>query len=220
MSEAPDANAAFERQLISAFATPVMSYSWADSAPLNDALKSIILAAERQGAAGVTRSNVGGWHSGDDFLTWNHAAIRTVCARIGEMTKAMTRATTSVKEGARTYDYAFDGWANVSRHGNYHSAHNHPRCVWSGTYYVASGAPDPDGPLNGRLELLDPRAGANMMRLEGTMLEARYLVAPTPGAMVMFPAWLTHMVHPFYGAGERISIAFNVKMTERKGEAA
>jgi hypothetical protein len=36
------------------------------------------------------------------------------------------------------------------------------------------------------------------------------LVDPLPGLMVMFPGWLKHMVHPFFGSGERISISFNL----------
>jgi hypothetical protein len=49
-----------------------------------------------------------------------------------------------------------------------------------------------------------------MLRLERGIFEGRYLVEPMPGLMVMFPSWLKHMVHPFQGLGERISISFNV----------
>jgi hypothetical protein len=28
--------------------------------------------------------------------------------------------------------------------------------------------------------------------------------------MVVFPSWLRHMVHPFVGEGERITIAWNM----------
>jgi uncharacterized protein (TIGR02466 family) len=62
----------------------------------------------------------------------------------------------------------------------------------------------------GRLELIDPRAGAHMLQLERNAFEGRYLVEPMPGLMVMFPSWLKHMVHPFHGSGERISISFNI----------
>ena len=36
-------------------------------------------------------------------------------------------------------------------------------------------------------------------------------VPPRPGLMVLFPSWLYHWVNPFYGEGERISVAFNVR---------
>ena len=112
-----------------------------------------------------------------------------------------------------------DGWANVSRNGDYNSAHNHPNCLWSGIYYVAAGTPEPDTQFNGRLELLDPRAGANMMYLADTLLHARYLITPTPGLMILFPSWLNHLVHPFFGTGERISIAFNIMTSEAKAKS-
>ena len=41
------------------------------------------------------------------------------------------------------------------------------------------------------------------------------LVQPKPGMLVVFPAWLEHWVHPFYGRGERISIAVNIDITHR-----
>ena len=34
----------------------------------------------------------------------------------------------------------------------------------------------------------------------------------TPGCLLIFPAWLEHLVHPFYGKGERISISAKVTM--------
>jgi predicted 2-oxoglutarate/Fe(II)-dependent dioxygenase YbiX len=30
-----------------------------------------------------------------------------------------------------------------------------------------------------------------------------------PGQLILFPSWLIHEVLPFYGQGERITIAFN-----------
>jgi len=35
---------------------------------------------------------------------------------------------------------------------------------------------------------------------------------PQAGLMVVFPAWIEHWVHPFFGEGNRISIAANVTM--------
>ena len=39
-------------------------------------------------------------------------------------------------------------------------------------------------------------------------------IAPEPGMMLLFPAWMPHMVHPFYGLGERIAISFNVRVND------
>ena len=101
------------------------------------------------------------------------------------------------------------------RSGGYHTVHNHPGCLWAGVYYIADGDLDPEGgPSNGKLELIDPRAGVQMIHIDNTILHGRYQVDPLPGLMVVFPAWLNHMVHPFVGKGERISISFNVLLAE------
>jgi uncharacterized protein (TIGR02466 family) len=204
-----------DKHLMMAFATPVVSYPWPDSEALNRELAAVILAAERKDD-GITRSNVGGWHSTTDFFEWKEAPIKALGERVRQMTMAITRAIAVAKDGPRNFNYRIDGWANVSRHGNYNSAHNHPNCLWSGVYYVATGTPDPESQMNGRLELLDPRAGVNMMYIADTLLHARYLITPTPGLMILFPSWLSHLVHPFFGTGERISIAFNILTTEAK----
>jgi uncharacterized protein (TIGR02466 family) len=205
--------------LMMAFPTPLVSYPWPDSEQLNRDLAAVILDAERKDR-GINRSNVGGWHSTTDFFDWQEPAIKALRERVKEMTMAITRAIAIAKDGPRTFNYRIDGWANVSRHGHYNSVHNHPNCLWSGTYYVSTGSPDPETPVNGRLELVDPRAGVNMVHLADTLLQTRYVIDPTPGLMVLFPSWLNHFVHPFFGAGERISIAFNIITVEAKPTSA
>ena len=34
-------------------------------------------------------------------------------------------------------------------------------------------------------------------------------VRPRPGDLLIFPAYLKHIVHPFFGDGERIAVVFN-----------
>jgi hypothetical protein len=74
-----------------AFATPVVSYPWPGSEALNRDLAALILDAERRGG-GISRSNVGGWHSTTDFFEWPEPAVRTLRERVKEMTMAITRA--------------------------------------------------------------------------------------------------------------------------------
>jgi len=35
---------------------------------------------------------------------------------------------------------------------------------------------------------------------------------PRAGVLALFPSWLVHAVRPYTGAGERISIAFNLSV--------
>jgi uncharacterized protein (TIGR02466 family) len=197
----------------SAFATPIVSYPWPESDAINERLAQLILERESE-SEGIARSNIGGWHSGLDFFSWDADCVREIKDRVEQMTIALTRATMVMQQAKRTFKYRLDGWANVSRDGAYNNVHNHPNCLWSGVYYVSSGQADPGRPNNGKLELLDPRSGVNLIQVEGTIFSGRYLVEPIPGLMIMFPSWLNHLVHPFFGSGERISIAFNVLTSE------
>jgi hypothetical protein len=49
------------------FATPLLSHMWADSTELNPQLRESILEYERR-HPGLTRTNVGGWHSEPGML--------------------------------------------------------------------------------------------------------------------------------------------------------
>ena len=125
--------------------------------------------------------------------------------RITSIVSDVVRYSVNTKS-ARNFKVDLASWVNVSRRGNYNNVHDHPGAMRSGVYYVSVGKPDNDDPFNGRLQLFDPRNGVGM---EGMRAE-RQLINPQPGLLVMFPSWLRHMVHPFFGDEERISIAFNV----------
>ena len=197
-----------------AFGTPISSYLWPDSETLNADLKRVIL--EKEAASeGISRSNVGGWHSEPDLFLWNEGCTEILKDRVGSFAADLTRMVTA-SDTPRKINFHMDCWANVSRRGHYNNVHDHPGAMWSGVYYVSGGEPDNDIYTNGKLEFLDPRVGINMLNLEQGLFSGRYLVDPLPGLMVMFPSWLKHMVHPFSGEGERISISFNVYVQMQK----
>lgn len=103
-------------------------------------------------------------------------------------------------------------WVNINRQGSYNVVHNHPENHLSGVYYVDIGEPDPAHPMSGMFEFHDPRPAAAAMPLPGFDFGSKFLVRPTAGVMLVFPSWHLHMVHPFFGTGERISIAFNIQL--------
>jgi uncharacterized protein (TIGR02466 family) len=197
-----------EEHVALTFGTPICSYLWPESDALNSALRHIILQKEKSDPS-IARSNVGGWHSKPDLFLWQDDAVKMLKDRVTSCALDMTRLATA-SEHPRTVNLRADCWANISRRGHYNSVHDHPGSMWSGAYYVSSGDPDGDNPFNGKLELLDPRAGVNMLGLGQAAFAGRCLVDPLPGLMVIFPGWLKHMVHPFFGPGDRISASFNV----------
>ena len=99
--------------------------------------------------------------------------------------------------------------ANLLREGGYCNLHNHGTAHWSGVYYVTGNPSVPGRPFSGKLEFVDPRPAATMLLLEHFTIYGRQILDPQPGTMVAFPSWLQHHVHPYFGPGERISVAFN-----------
>ena len=145
------------------------------------------------------RSNVRGWHSDSDFFRRDAECARTLKRRAESVAIELTRLVVAPTGAPRTFRFTMDAWANVLRNGGYNSVHNHPNSLWSGVYYVDGGNPEPTPRENGKLELIDPRSGVNMLYIDKNVLDGRYLIEPIPGLMVVFPSWLKHMVHPYYG---------------------
>ncbi len=197
-----------------AFPTPIVMHDWPDSDDLNAALQNLILAEEERDK-GLVKSNVGGWHSALDFLHRDEEPLQRILARMRNLMMALIPETMAAPKTDSHLRMAIEAWANVLRAGEYNTIHNHPNATWSGVYYVTGNQHTISGralPFAGKLEFVDPRPGASISYQNNSKLYGRCMVEPQAGRMVMFPSWLQHFVHPCAGAGERISIAFNVLM--------
>jgi len=200
-------------ELSSAFGTPISLRTVPSAATLNPGLERAILARAQRGEANRI-SNVGGWQSLPDFLDWPEPEIKLFT---GEMDRAIQQIAALPAMLARQAEpprvrYSAYGWANINRPGDYNMFHLHPGNHWSVVYYVATGTLNPDTPMNGRIELRDPRPAATFTRMPGFNSGQPMLIRPQAGMMLVFPAWIEHGVHPFYGEGHRISIAINVAL--------
>lgn len=113
-------------------------------------------------------------------------------------------------------DWTLHGWANINRLGDYHDLHNHPHSYLSGTYYVAMPTEAPSaGRRNdlspGAISFYDPRPQANMNAIRGdAQVAPQYTLYPRPGTILMWPAFLHHLVHPNLTQQDRITISFNL----------
>ena len=197
--------------MISAFATPIVNYRWQDTDELNASLRRLILELQRS-APGVERSNVGGWHSGLDFLDRGEGCVADLRYRLEGFVSELNAAVFEQSSGRQPEDFLLQGWANVLPSGGYNGPHSHPNAFWSGVYYVTSNKTLDGHPFSGKLELVDPRPGASLSYAEQTRLYGRFLLSPVAGQMILFPSWLQHWVHPYHGDDARISIAFNVTL--------
>lgn len=204
-----------EKTVSLAFPTPIGHYrlSQSEAATMNDELRRIILERERSEES-QHAANAGGWHSQRDLLEWDDPVIGRLRTHLLEAVEHMARSAMIVIRRAEVRadeigPLTIKAWANISRRGNYHRIHNHPRACWSGVYYVAVGTSAPDHPLSGLLELMDPRPFTEMVSTPGEPFGQKLAIAPEAGTIVVFPSWIYHFVNPYHGEGERISIAFN-----------
>ena len=198
------------RDAFLAFTTPIAKLRLPEAAEINPGLRQAIL-DKAASDPGQTRSNIGGWHSRDDLLTWPQYQIAVLKAGLIDAVSHMTRFTSSAKRF--TGEQMMTAWANICGRGAYHKLHNHPTFHWSGVYYVTPGDAVPDNPHSGALEFQDPRGGVEMTMTPGKPFGRTLAIQPEAGLIVIFPSWLHHWVNPYDGESERISIAFNARIT-------
>ncbi|WP_374448897.1 TIGR02466 family protein [Stella sp.] len=205
---------ALDRDCSLFFGTPIVTLRPDGAAAVNAGLRRVILErAARE--PGVARSNAGGWQSRPDLLTWGGPEVETYRRWLEQAVRTVQRLPAR-RAGAEEFRLSFtaQAWANVSHAGHYNETHTHPGNHWAVVYYVSAPPADPARPMAGRLELRDPRPAAALAAAPGFAFGAALTLAAEAGLMVLFPAWLEHAVHPFFAAGERISIAANVAITD------
>lgn len=95
-------------------------------------------------------------------------------------------------------------WSVKLPAGGSHTDHVHARAWVSSAVYVET---PPAVKTNGREGWL--RFGAARIGASFT-LPAEYWIQPTAGTVVLFPSWLWHGTEPFTGAGERLTVAFDL----------
>jgi hypothetical protein len=77
---------------------------------------------------------------------------------------------------------------------------------------VDAGGFNPNRPLSGVLEFLDPRVGVEAVSTPGDPYGEPVRVRPESGLLVVFPSWLYHWVHPYADQSPRIAVSFNVTL--------
>lgn len=199
------------QRVVQAFPTPVFRHRWPDekTAPVNAALRAEIL-ARRERSPGTQVSNVGGWQSDPDFMTWGLLELELLREWINQAFGEVMHCELATKGFEARY--AITAWANINESGDYNSTHIHPNNHWSGVYYVDCGRPDPKVSPNGAIEIVDPRSAAGVYKLPTVRASGIWTLQPEPGTMLLFPSWLRHSVLPYVGEGPRISISFNLRV--------
>lgn len=192
------------------FATPILSCVVTDASVINAELRERIL-EEQVVSSGIRRSNVGSWHSNTDIFEKPWPSIDGLKAAITEAVGILVKQIGGPSR--RPIALSFEGWACVSRAGDYNRLHSHPGWMLSGVYYVSPGVLIDKQPDSGLLEFVDPRPAADWLRLAWLTGSSREVILPREGLLVIFPSWLSHYVNPYAHDEPRIAIAFNATVT-------
>lgn len=200
--------------LLGLYETPVLHGQVADAPALCAALKASIV-QRRAARAGLSRSNVGGWHSESDMLDWGGEPARRLA---DAAVRAAKRLSFFDGRAPDSYEWSVRMWANVSPAGALNMSHSHPGVLWAAVYYVDMGEPPAGGEPGGELFFEDPRFPVPFMRLPGFRLvgtdgqpqPVERRLKTEAGDLVVFPAWVRHGVGPHRGTGDRISVAMNI----------
>lgn len=195
-------------QIESLFATPLFSYHFKDVEQLNSQLRDLILERERN-TKSAQKSNIGGWQSDVDFLSWGGPAVATLGRYMTSVVEAATRKLPLVAPKLQI-GFEIVAWAAVSRKGNYNASHVHPMSTWSGVYYVDPGD-EPSSGLGGALEFEHP-VQSMVMNFFPSLLPSTLCVRPKPGLVVLFPSSLVHNVRIYDGERPRVCVPFNALM--------
>jgi uncharacterized protein (TIGR02466 family) len=205
-------------EILQAFGTPVIAFDMPRHARINANLSEIILERRRRDK-GLIRSNVGSWHSDEDFVKWGGANAQGLAQTFASLCSGLTEL--PAESGANRRQWVVRMWANVFDPGASNRVHFHPGAFWSGVYYVNDGRRAADEEVGGDLVIHSPYEAVSQMYApdvhiklpSGTRLTSTFSVAPRPGFGVIFPSWLMHEVDPYRGSAIRISIAFNFSLT-------
>lgn len=202
-----------EVEVLELFPAVVRTCNLGGDAEFQRRLRELIFATRERDRKGLSKSNVGGWHSSrlqgsvvadlelavmrhaDDYarhLAWDLAGFRLALTDDGI-------------------------WAVINGKGATNALHIHQRAHLSGVYYVS--APQGCGDLVFEAPR-PPQAQRGPRLARQTLKNAERLAAmPREDLLVLFPSWLPHRVGPNQSDAERIAVSFNLSLVELEGEA-
>jgi uncharacterized protein (TIGR02466 family) len=200
------------------FPTPVLCRQHRDLATLNASLAALIRGVrDSEPNAAPGSSTRGGYQTDTNFLYREDAPVRALQQILYQGVQAyLPRFFQDILvRPPKGVDARLWGWAVIMQSGDYNVPHVHPDAHLSGVYYVevpALSAAEPDESTpGGSLVFLDPRSVASMYHIKDRRHTESHV--PAAGSLIIFPSYHMHAVFPYRGAGERISVAFNARLT-------
>lgn len=202
------------------FGAPLLRLVWPDAVDLNRQLQTVIL-EESTRILSVKQSNIGGWQSPKNLQGWNIPCVKHFLTMVDEAILKLTSACVGESEMEELRGkWTVVAWANINRYSNYNGLHNHGGGFWSGVYYVSAGKPENESSQEGSITFQNPTLAPLAMGNLRPPLAVRDIfrrnrtLKPLDGLMLLFPSWLEHYVHPYFGKPPRISISWDVNFRQ------
>jgi hypothetical protein len=210
-------------QIAPGFAVPFVLCEHPDAAGLNERLRTLFLQREQAGERyanpqPLVQRNEALWESNFQLFDWPDrpvAELRDYCWQ--QLYRAIGELNGYTREELLRLHIGAESWFHITRKGGYFALHNHPMASWSGVYCVAAGDDRSGIEDSGLLSFVSPMA-ANTMYIDMAIARMGQPYAYGPrnfklkaGQLVLFPSWVLHEVRPYFGDGERITVAFNAR---------
>ena len=151
---------------------------------------------------GVQKTNVKGWHSRTNMF--NIPVFKPLVDELYQMQREIYN-----EEFLKGEPRLGNMWANINYKDSFNKSHVHANSFFSGAYYIKI----PEN--SGQLKFNDPRSGPKYLipnRKKTELPEHLWTevhVQPVENRVIMFPAWLEHLVDPNQSNDTRISVSFN-----------
>ena len=201
------------------FPTPLW---WVDLTDLdNDKMLEACYELERN-QQGRSRSNIGGYQSDD--LPYDHSSFTDLLGSICSVSQTIFE-----EAYVQFYDTSFKNvgisnyWVNINRKNDHNADHVHPGCFLSGVYYVSADSKLNQGSIVFRRE-------SSFFMYHGVYfdefktdecpphLEHAISLPPRTGGLILFPSYLSHRVESNQSDTDRVSISFNIGLTDGEND--
>ena len=192
------------------FGVPIYEVDLPEFATHRQALVDHFLAL-RGSSDSVTFSNQGGWHSRNDLHRSEQPCVRWLVQLLAQTGNQCINHASNVADNATVV--MANCWAMINEAGDWNAPHAHFPSDWSGVCYIDmnnKGTNVVKGDKDGDILFFDPLVLGPRYGRPPTITKT-----PVNGKVLVFPAYLVHMVAPHFDESPRISVAFNFNLVAK-----
>ena len=195
--------------ILSLFPSIIHTSKIVDFLPIKKELIHYIHKEKEKDPYGTSISNIGGWQSKDHYAKFKNPLLDSIVILTNGIIKDMTVFKSNIR-----LEF-LNMWININKKGNSNTKHIHPMCDLSGVFWINQ--PKNSGDIffeSPRLYNYYSHINCLNEELKKKLLTSSSIqYKPEEGKVILFPAALTHGVMPNKSEEERISVAFNMKIS-------